>query len=375
MAINPVNSPVDNKLQRQPKTSVAFKGAADILPNLVTTTMDGIARGGYAASFVTQDMLGMAAPRVATGLNRGREETGHYNWAFAKSEAYREFLSGPSTFLIPALMLYGVGKSVGTAVKVPSKFIKELGENFAEFAQTQPTAVLADKAVLKQNYYEHAIKSVLEGSTNGELQGKKLNAAAKSFAKRLIEIENQKNRPLTEKIASSFENAKNSIRNIFVKKEDRITNKTAKRMTEKLINDFSSVKRKFTGAEASTFGSNLKNGTVNTSFGDFIQHLQNYTTDATKSISKKFKPEAGKTIKEFMENFTYKRVGGRFLTTLAMTTAVMSFFTFIPKLYKSKDGKNHALDGLVPPTPTAPQATTAPQAAAAAPQPAKVEGK
>jgi len=31
-----------------------------------------------------------------------------------------------------------------------------------------------------------------------------------------------------------------------------------------------------------------------------------------------------------------------------MTSAVIAFFVFIPKLYKSKDGKNPALEGLVP---------------------------
>lgn len=346
MSIKAVNSSIENKKSNQVNSSkVAFKGG---FPNPIIATMDGIERGGFAAAFVTQDMLGMAAPRVGTGLNRNREETGKYNWKFARSEAIREIFSGPSTFVIPSLMLYGIGKLAGTANKLSGGLIKDFGDDFANFAQNQPKEILSDKKVLKEAYYEHAMKNILEGSTNGGLQGKKLDSIAKSFAKRLIEIENRSQRPFSEKITSSLTSLKNTVINIFSQKENRVANKTTKGMTAKLVHDFSVIKRKFATSESSVLGSNFKNNKMQTSFEDFLTHLQNYTNDVTKSIAKKFKPDTKQTIKAFVDNFTHKRLGSRFVTTLSMTTAVFSFFTIIPKLYKSKDGKNHALDGLVP---------------------------
>ena len=91
--------------------------------NPVVTVTDAIARGGFAAVFISQDGIGMIGPRIWEGLNRGRkrekdpetgEETGKkigpYNWTFARREGIREVLSGPSAFLIPAGMLILIKK-------------------------------------------------------------------------------------------------------------------------------------------------------------------------------------------------------------------------------------------------------------------------
>ena len=42
--------------------------------NPVVTLMDAIDRGGFAASFIAQDGIGMVAPRIYEGLNRNRKE-------------------------------------------------------------------------------------------------------------------------------------------------------------------------------------------------------------------------------------------------------------------------------------------------------------
>ena len=75
--------------------------------NPVVALMDGIDKGGFAASFIVKDGLGMVAPRIYEGLNRNRERDengkrkGPLNWEFARREGIREILSGPSAFLIP----------------------------------------------------------------------------------------------------------------------------------------------------------------------------------------------------------------------------------------------------------------------------------
>ena len=42
--------------------------------NPVVMLMDGIDKGGFAASFITQDGIGMVAPRIYEGLNRNRKK-------------------------------------------------------------------------------------------------------------------------------------------------------------------------------------------------------------------------------------------------------------------------------------------------------------
>ena len=78
--------------------------------NPVITLMDAIDRGGFAASFIMQDFLGMAGFRVLTGMYRNHDKTGKLNWDFAKKEGIREVLSGPSAFIIPWFMMSGIKK-------------------------------------------------------------------------------------------------------------------------------------------------------------------------------------------------------------------------------------------------------------------------
>ena len=116
---------------QQKHNNVSFGNAG----NPVITLMDAIDRGGFAASFIMQDFLGMAGPRVLTGMYRNHDKTGQLNWDFAKKEGIREILSGPSAFLIPAAMMFGIKKVSGTANNVPVDFINGFGHTFAEYAK------------------------------------------------------------------------------------------------------------------------------------------------------------------------------------------------------------------------------------------------
>ena len=89
----------DNKYKKNDTTS--FRG----LDGVVVATMDAIERGGTAASFTIQDMLGTNIPRTLTALDRNREELGHPNYAHAGEVAIREFVTGPLLFLVPAAIL------------------------------------------------------------------------------------------------------------------------------------------------------------------------------------------------------------------------------------------------------------------------------
>jgi len=88
-----------------PSASVTFKGI-----DPTTCMIDfwaAIARGGLAASFTVQDMLGTNFPRTFAALDRNKDITGKNNYKAAVEVAIREFTTGPSMFVIPALVLAG----------------------------------------------------------------------------------------------------------------------------------------------------------------------------------------------------------------------------------------------------------------------------
>ena len=78
-----------------------------------------VARGGLAASFTVQDMLGTNFPRTFAALDRNKDITGKNNYKAAVEVAIREFTTGPSMFIIPALVLAGASRYSGEANKVP----------------------------------------------------------------------------------------------------------------------------------------------------------------------------------------------------------------------------------------------------------------
>src|ERR1035437_67005 len=123
-----------------------FKG----LDSVVITTMDAIERGGTFASFVTQDFLGAILPRPLAGLTRNKKENqGKVNTKFALKEVIREFITGPSMFIIPMGILHVTKKYVGKSLDVPANFIKGLGDIFKDTADANK---LSDPKALKLEY-------------------------------------------------------------------------------------------------------------------------------------------------------------------------------------------------------------------------------
>ena len=299
--------------------------------NPVITVMDAIDRGGFAASFILQDFLGMAAPRIGTGLYRNHDKTGHLNWDFAKKEGIREVLSGPSAFLIPLGMMFGIEKFAGAANNVPIDYINGFGEEFAKFANANKD-LLKEPAKAKQGFYKELFKNMLSTSTNGGLQGEELEKLSESYAKRLIQAENAK--------------SKGFFRNLTGKKVPG----SAQDLTQELLEDFVKQRKRFLGAEGDktlvefTTSSGKK---LTTSFKEVLGNMNDYANDAIKSIGKKLKPDLD--INKFVKNFSRRRSGSRFVANMSMFGAVVAFFTIIPKLYNhATKGKDPGLAGLVP---------------------------
>jgi len=177
--------------------------------NPVVTVTDAIARGGFAAEFIAQDGIGMVAPRIWEGMNRGRprdeetgEKTGPYNWAFARREGIREILSGPSAFIIPAAIMAVIKKYSGKANDVSINMINTMSENFAKIANDNKDAIKAISDVkdaqqtknVKFNFYKQMFGETLSASLDNAIQGKELDEVSAKMANKLIDIEQAKSK-------------------------------------------------------------------------------------------------------------------------------------------------------------------------------------
>jgi len=315
---------------KQPQNRQVSFGAGN---NPVIVLMDAIDRGGFATSFIMQDFLGMAGPRVISGIYRNHDKTGEYNWDFAKKEGIREILSGPSAFIIPAMMMWGIKKVSGSANNVPVDFINGFGETFAQYAKANGAA-LGDAAKMKAGFYEGVFKNMLSASTNNGLTGEELDKTAKNFAERLIEAEKAPK--------------KGFFKNVLGKAVEG----SSQDLKQSMLEDFVNLRKQYLGSTADAIVAQYGvsgDKKIATSFKSVLGHMDDYASDAIKTVNNKIKNVAKDfEVDNFVKTLSKRRTGTRFISNIGMFSAVAAFYTIIPKLYnKATNGRDPGLDGLV----------------------------
>ncbi|MBO7671947.1 hypothetical protein J6S88_00905 [bacterium] len=305
---------------------VSFGGAENIIINF----MDGIARGGFIASFLAQDFVGMVAPRVGEGLMRNSEETGQLNWDFARREMLRECLSGPSVFIIPWTMLHFI-KKAGTANNVPVDYIKGLGGQFAQYTE-KGGVDFTDVTKTKREFYTQVYENVLRTSTEGMPEADIISESQR-FADELLEVEKSKSKGF-------FKNIRGKA--VEGSKEDRLA---------KLTDEFVAIRKKYTTPGTKHWNAELAYGDdkkIVEHFKGFTGKLVDYTNDITGNVKRlagenKSLPE----ILEYVQGHTRRRMGSRAITNIGMWLAVVTFYFFIPKIYNlGLNGKNPGMNGI-----------------------------
>ena len=281
--------------------------------NPVVTVTDAIARGGFAASFIAQDGIGMVYPRIKEGLNRGRKrekdpvtgeetgkKTGPYNWAFARREGIREILSGPSAFLIPAGIMWGIKKYAGRANNVPINMINTFGESFSAIVESNKDVIkgitnFKDKAQInpvKKDFYKQVFKSTLQASL-GDIEGFDFDAKAADMADKLIEIEGAKSK---------------GFWNHFIGKK---TQGMKEDLTSNLVSEFMDLRKKYVSPSenelTATVNVKWRKDPVTVSFHQMLDNLADYTDDVIKSTNKYLKNEAAPDLAKFMKSFSLRR--------------------------------------------------------------------
>ncbi len=303
----------------------SFKGST------IVGIMDAIDRGGLFASFTIQDMLGTNVPRPVMGLMRNKKENnGKKNTTFALKETIREFTTGPSMFIIPGAMLAVTGRFIGNAVKVPTEFIKGLGDIFKE---TATEVNIKDAKQIKLDYYKQVIKNALETTTSNI--DNDFTKEAEEFADNIANLASKKKKNVIQNMKGTP--IEGSYNDAFAEIVDNFTKIIRKNVSDPMA-DYTQATIK-----------DLSGKSYTTGIGTLIDHMTNYADDAIKSTKKALlKPEI-KNVKEFLsstiDKFNIKRINTRFGLNAAMTVALLSFLAIIPKLYNiSKE--NPGLVGL-----------------------------
>lgn len=332
MAVKAINSTINvakhNNLKEQNQQKhqqTSFTGSF----NPVVTLMDAIDKGGFAASFIAQDGIGMVAPRIYEGLNRNREKDengkkiGPLNWEFARREGIREILSGPSAFLIPMGIMAIIKKTSGTANNVHVSHIEALGQNFADYAAKHPDQ-LKNSSEFKKGYYAQILENALENSTDETFNDEQLKDKAKSFAEKLVDSE--------EKRAN----------------KDK---KNANKLQAEIVDEYMKLRKQYSAPSGNELAVSLKvsgkDKPLGTNIRQLVQSLTDYSGDALEKVNKHLEKHANGNIDEYIKKFNTHRAGTRVLSNLGMWAAVVGFYTLIPKLYNLGLKHDPGLKGLV----------------------------
>lgn len=297
--------------------------------NPVVTVMDAIDKGGFAASFIAQDGIGMVAPRIYEGLNRNRQKdengkkTGPLNWEFARREGIREILSGPSAFLIPMGILAVLKKTSGTANNVHVNHIEALGQNFVDYAAKNPEQ-LKDAAAFKKGYYAQVLENAIHHSTDKSLSGEELKQTAQSFADRLVEVETKR------------------------ANKDK---KGANKLFTEVVDDYMKLRKSHAAPSSNELDVLIevagKDKPLGTNFRRLAQSLTDYSGDALEKTNKFLTKNANGNLDEYIKKFNLHRAGTRVISNIGMWAAVVGFYTLIPKLYNMGLKHDPGLKGLV----------------------------
>jgi len=305
--------------------SPSFRG-----PNPVIWAAEGIAAGGFPAEFILQDGLGFILPRLGAGAIRGRKDengnlridprTGEpvgYNWELVRKETVRELLSGPSAFIIPLGLIYGV-KKFGRGNNVKMDYLHAFEDSAAKSVKGRAF----EKELFYKNFFTNMLESTLPKGTD-------IQDYVKTFVDKQTYADNL------------CEQAKNE--SLFSKK-GKEAREAAKKARAELAGEFEKI-AKSTLKATDDFTTAKVTGAKNPiSVAKLSEYLADYADDAGKNL-KKMLSDGASDAPEAIRNFTKHRLGTRFMTNMGMWLTVVAFYTIIPKLYNWGLKDNPALKG------------------------------
>ena len=323
MQVNKVNTTIPKNINKINKTNinnkrdVSFKGLGPV-DSLSLGVANLIENGGLAVSFTLQDMLGTNLPRPIMGLRRNaRENHGEKNFNFALKEMVREFLTGPSMFIIPGVSLFATKRLFGQTMGIPAKFTKAFGDIHA----AKPLNG-AGRALSKEEFYKNVCSEMIKNAKSEAKPSEETMQQAKTFAHKLI---------------SGFSKTAGTTK----REQKRI----GEAVLSKLNEDFVHITKSHAKDVVHTdFTQAVISPTTAAPFKKAVTNMMAYANDIVTGASK----NGTANIREYIKKSVNSKVIGRTALNVAMYTAVLSFLHLIPKLYNKAEGKdNSGLKGLM----------------------------
>lgn len=314
-------------------SKVSFRGL-----DPTTTMIDfwaAVARGGLAASFTVQDMLGTNFPRTFAALDRNKDITGKNNYKAAVEVAIREFTTGPSMFIIPALVLAGASRYSGEANKVPvdniaifSDIMKGSIDNLSDnkFKNIDFKTLSKDELQnageeIKKVFYKDVFESIF--SQFADIKDINID----EYVDLMLKAEN----PATPKrnFFMSMANKRIVKNGVVVDAKDEILSQ----LSTKFVAD----KKSHTQGWGDFLTAKIIPGSKSLKISDIIDDMKNYSNDFVKQYistqNKDIKAGSKVLVDKFINNFRDSRIGTRFITNVMMVVATGLFMSIIPKLY------------------------------------------
>lgn len=300
----------NDKQEKQKKQQVAFKSGIATVLNGSGAVMQGIENGGFLASFLIQDGIGMTVPRTCAGFLRDKEKTGHYNMQEGFEVLGREGLTGPCMMAVAPLSLL-VAAKFGRSTSVNTQLIKRFGNSLKEILSKPEfdKTLLKDANKFKNEFYKTNVEKMLT-----ETLGKE-NVTKESVDYILKQIKNMENIPADAQLkkfrgkskyrSQCMENIVEHINNIKYSKSDD-------------LNMLQKVK----------FGSEKLDSVKQFKTKDTIDAMIKYTDDAivaNKHLDKLDALEA--------ESIKNKSLAKRMITNVAMMFTTLGVLSVLPKIY------------------------------------------
>ncbi len=294
-----------------------------------------IARGGLAASFTVQDMLGTNFPRTFAALDRNKDITGKNNYKAAVEVAIREFTTGPSMFIIPALVLAGASRYSGSANKVPvdniaifSDIMKGTINNLSEnkFKDVDFKALSKEELTeagmqIKKTFYKDVFESIFSQFDNTA------GINTDEYVELMLKVEDS-NTPKRNFFMSMF-NKKVMKNGVPVDSKDEILSQ----LSTKFVAD----KKSHTKDWGNFLSAKIIPDAKPLNISAIADDMKNFSNDFAKQYisaqGKDIKTGSRVLIEKFVNNFRDSRIGSRFITNVVMVVATGLFMSIIPKLY------------------------------------------
>ncbi len=260
------------------------------------------------------------------------------NYKAAVEVAIREFTTGPSMFVIPALVLASAtrfSKFAGEANRVATDNIAIFSDvmkgtmnglhdgTFKNVDFSNMTTSEAKEATntIKEAFYTDVFKGIF--AQYGE-EGKNINI--KDYVDLMMKAEHP-DTPKRNFFMSMF-NKKATVLGREVDSKDEIMSQ----LSSKFVAD----KKAHTKGWGNFLSAKITPGSKALNIGDIADDMRNFSTDFAKQyVSAQRKDLNGGRIilEKFINNFRDMRMGSRFATNLLMVLATGLFMCFIPKLY------------------------------------------